>query len=134
MNGETPTQARDALFQQTFLADVVTNPANKLLLDAKKNDLLTGWNPKAPTLLCGGAGDPTVPPSVHMTPTAYAFNNSPTRVATVATVDVDAQIQAAFGGTGGAAVGTPTYVANYHGTYEPPFCLVAARNAFDLVK
>ena len=62
--GETPNQARDALFQSAFLTDSQTNNSNALYLAAKKNDL-TGWSPKAKTLLCGGAGDPTVPPAVH---------------------------------------------------------------------
>ena len=63
--GTAPDVARDAIFQPAFLADVQSNPNNGLIVDAKKNDLL-GWNPKSRTLLCGGAGDPTVPPAVHM--------------------------------------------------------------------
>ena len=63
--GVSPNQARDLVFQPAFLADSQTNPNNGLFLAAQKNDLL-GWNPKSRTLLCGGAGDPTVPPAVHM--------------------------------------------------------------------
>ncbi len=37
-----------------------TAPTNPLRLAAYKNDLRTGWAPNSPTLLCGGAGDPTV--------------------------------------------------------------------------
>ncbi len=135
-NGETPAQARDALFQSAFLADVQTNPNNALFLDAKKNDLF-GWSPRAKTLLCGGAGDPTVPPAVHMVPMKADFDAR--GVTTVSTVDVDAQIQAAFG-PGGTAPTDPasaafaTYYGAYHGTYEPPFCHARARALFDTVK
>ncbi len=62
--GGTPNQARDALFQSAYINDTRTNPNNPLFLAAKKNDLL-GWSPKSRTLLCGGAGDPTVPPQVQ---------------------------------------------------------------------
>jgi hypothetical protein len=135
-NGETPAQARDALFHSAFLTDVQTNPNNTLFLDAKKNDLF-GWSPRAKTLLCGGAGDPTVPPAVHMVPMKADFDAR--GVATVSTVDVDAQIQATYG-PGGKAPTDPTtpayatYFAAYHGTYEPPFCHARARALFDTVK
>ncbi len=135
-NGETPNQVRDALFQSAFLADVQTNPNNALFLDARKNDLL-GWSPRAKTLLCGGAGDPTVPPAVHMVPAKADFDAR--GVTTVTTVDVDAQIQATYG-PGGKAPTDPTtaayatYFGAYHGTYEPPFCHVRARALFDTVK
>ncbi|WP_076998971.1 lipase family protein [Variovorax sp. KK3] len=134
--GGTPNQARDALFQAAYIADVQTNPNNALYLDAKKNDLF-GWNPKAKTLLCGGAGDPTVPPAVHMVPMKADFDSR--GVTTVTTVDVDAQIQATFG-PGGRAPTDPTtaayatYYGAYHGTYEPPFCHARARALFDTVK
>ncbi|NDZ13321.1 esterase [Variovorax sp. WS11] len=135
-NGETPNQARDAVFQSAFLTDVQTNPNNTLFLDAKKNDLL-GWSPRAKTLLCGGAGDPTVPPALHMVAAKADFDAR--GVTTVTTVDVDAQIQATYG-PGGKAPTDPTtaayatYFGAYHGTYEPPFCHVRARALFDTVK
>jgi len=135
-NGETPAQARDLLIQSAFLTDVQTNPGNALFLDAKKNDLF-GWSPRAKTLLCGGAGDPTVPPAVHLVPMKADFDAR--GVTTVTTVDVDAQVQAAFG-PGGKAPTDPTtpafatYYASYHGTYEPPFCHARARALFDTVK
>jgi hypothetical protein len=135
-NGETPDQARDALFQSAFLTDVQTNPNNALFLDGKKNDLF-GWSPRAKTLLCGGAGDPTVPPAVHMLPLKADFDAR--GVTTVSTVDVDAQIQATYG-PGGQAPTDPTtaayatYFGAYHGTYEPPFCHARARALFDTVK
>ena len=135
-NGETPNQARDLLFQPAFLTDVQTNNNNALYLDAKKNDLL-GWTPKAKVLLCGGAGDPTVPPAVHLNVMKADF--AARGVTNVTTVDVDPQIQATYG-TGGVAPIDPTsaayatYYGNYHGTYEPPFCAAQARAFFDTVK
>ncbi|RZL93695.1 MAG: esterase [Variovorax sp.] len=135
-NGETPNQVRDLLFQGAFLTDVQTNPNNPLYLDAKKNDLF-GWSPRAKTLLCGGAGDPTVPTAVHMVPMKADFDAR--GVTTVTTVDVDAQVQAAFG-PGGKAPTDPTsaafatYYGSYHGSYESPFCHARARALFDTVK
>ncbi len=135
-NGETPAQARDALMQPAFLADVQNNPNSGFYLDAKKNDLF-GWTPRALTLLCGGAGDPTVPPSVHLAALKADFDAR--GVKNVATVDVDPQIQANFG-PGGKAPTDPasaayaTYYGAYHGSYEPPFCHAAARKLFDVVR
>ncbi len=135
-NGETPAQARDLLLQAAFLADTQTNNNNVLYLAAKKNDLL-GWNPKAKTLLCGGTGDPTVPPAIHQIVAKADFDS---RVpGAVTSVNVDAIIQATYG-PGGAAPTDPasaafaTYYGRYHGTYEPPLCLAQARAVFDAVK
>lgn len=135
-NGETPNQARDELFQPAFIADVQTNNNNALYLTAKKNDLL-GWTPKAKLLLCGGVGDPTVPPAVHRDVMMADFTAR--GVTNVTSVDVDAAIQAAYG-QGGVAPTDPTtaayaiYYGKYHGTYEPPFCAAQARAFFDTVK
>ena len=74
-SGETPNQARDAVFKTSFTTDAQTSNSSPLYLAAKKNDLL-GWNPKAPVLLCGGADDPTVPPAVHMNPMKGAFDRA----------------------------------------------------------
>ena len=127
--GETPAQARDLIFQAAFLTDVQTNNSNKLYLDAKKNDLI-GWSPKAKTLLCGGAGDPTVPPALHRD--VFYADLVSRGVTTVSTVDVDAQIRATYGAV--LAASPATYYASYHGSYEPPFCAVAARALFDTLK
>ncbi|WP_228536145.1 lipase family protein [Noviherbaspirillum malthae] len=132
----TPNQARDAVFQPAFINDSRTDPNNALFLAAKKNDLL-GWNPRARTLLCGGAGDPTVPPAVHRDVAQADFSSR--GLSNVTSVDVDPQVQAAFG-VGGRAPTDPTsaafanYYGNYHGTYEPPFCHAAARTIFEAVK
>lgn len=132
----SPNAARDLVFQPAFLADVQSNPNNPLFLDAKKNDLL-GWNPKARTLLCGGAGDPTVPPAVHMNVAQADFSSR--GLTNVTSVDVDPAVQAAFGVAGKAptdpaSAAFATYFANYHGTYEPPFCDAQARALFNTVR
>ena len=134
--GGTPTQARDALLQPAFITDSQTNPNSSLFLDAKQNDLL-GWNPKARTLLCGGAGDPTVPPAVHRDVAQADFTSR--GLTNVTSVDVDPQIQAVYGINGKAPTDSSstafaTYYGSYHGTYEPPFCHVAARALFDTLK
>ncbi len=134
--GETPNQARDAVFQAAFLADAQTNVNSPLFLAAKRNDLL-GWNPRARTLLCGGAGDPTVPPAVHQNVAMADFASR--NLTNVTSVDVDPFVQATYG-PGGRAPTDPasaafaTYYSNYHGTYEPPFCHAQARAVFDTVK
>lgn len=134
--GVTPDQARDLVFQPAFITDSQTNNSNPLYLAAKKNDLMD-WSPRTRTLLCGGAGDPTVPPAVHMVPAKAAFDAR--GVTTVTTVDVDPLVRATYG-VGGQAPTDPasaafaTYYGNYHGTYEPPFCHAQARALFDTVR
>lgn len=132
----TPNQARDAVFQPAFITDSQTNPNNALFQAAKRNDLL-GWNPKARTLLCGGAGDPTVPPAVHRDVAQADFSSR--GLTNVTSVDVDPQVQAVYGVSGRAptdptSAAFATYYGNYHGIYEPPFCHVAARAVFDALK
>lgn len=134
--GVTPNQARDALFQPAYLQGSQTNPTHPLAIAAQKNDLF-GWTPKARVLLCGGAGDLTIPPAVHQVPMKADFDRR--GVTNVSTVDVDAFVQAAFG-PGGKAPTDPqsaefaTYYANYHGSYAPPFCHAQARAVFEAVK
>ena len=134
--GGTPNQARDALFQPAFLASAQTSVTDPLYLAAKKNDLL-GWTPKSRVMLCGGAGDPTVPPAVHQTVMKADFDAR--GVSNVTSVDVDAAVQATYG-PGGMAPTDPTsqafavYYGSYHGSYEPPFCHAQARAVFDAVR
>lgn len=134
--GGTPNQARDAVFQPDFITGSQTSTSHPLYLAAKKNDLL-GWTPKARVLLCGGAGDPTVPPAIHQAVMKADFDAR--GVTNVTSVDVDAMVQAAFA-PGGVAPTDPTsaafatYYGAYHGTYEPPFCHAQARALFDAVK
>ena len=133
--GVSPNQARDAIFQPAFLADAQTNSNNPLFLAGKKNDLL-GWNPKSAVLLCGGAGDPTVPPAVHQAAMKADFDSR--GLTNVKSVDVDPFVRATYG-PGGVAPTDPTsaafatYYGNYHGTYEPPFCHAQAKGVFDAV-
>jgi pimeloyl-ACP methyl ester carboxylesterase len=133
--GETPAQARDALFQPAFLTALQTDSTAGSYLNAKKNDLL-GWSPKAKLMLCGGAGDPTVPPAVHQSAMKADFDSR--LLMNVVSVDVDGYVQATFG-PGGAAPTDPTsaafatYYGSYHGTYEPPFCHAQAKALFDSV-
>jgi hypothetical protein len=128
----TPKQAQDALFNLSYLSDVTTNANNKLYLNAKKNDLL-GWSPKARTLLCGGAGDPTVSPAVHQTVMKADFDSR--SLTNVSSTDVDATVRALYyPGTGAyPAADLATYYGNYHGGYEPPLCHKAAKTFFDTV-
>ncbi len=134
--GGTPTQARDAVFQPAFLASAQTSTTDPLYLAAQKNDLL-GWTPKSRVMLCGGAGDPTVPPAVHQAVMKADFDAR--GVTNVTSVDVDAAVQATYG-PGGKAPTDPasaefaTYYGSYHGTYEPPFCHAQARAVFNAVR
>ncbi len=125
INGETPNQARDALFQPAFISDILTNPNNPTFLAAKKNDLLD-WSPKSQTMLCSGSGDPTVPQAMHQTVMKAAFDAK--GLTNVTSVDVHPLIVQTFGPI------TLANIANYHGTYAPPFCHAAAKSLFDAVK
>jgi pimeloyl-ACP methyl ester carboxylesterase len=128
LKGETPEQARTALFQDAFVTDFQTNPNSKLVAAAKKNDLL-GWSPKAKVLLCGGAGDPTVPPAIHQAVMKADFDKR--GLTNVTSVDVDPTIQAIYGAV--LTSSPATYYGSYHGTYEPPLCAAQAKAFFDTV-
>ena len=125
INGETPNQARDALFQPAFTSDILTNPNNPTFLAAKKNDLLD-WSPKSQTMLCSGSGDPTVPQAMHQTVMKAAFDAK--GLTNVTSVDVHPMIVQTYGPI------TMSNIANYHGSYAPPFCHAAAKSLFDAVK
>jgi pimeloyl-ACP methyl ester carboxylesterase len=127
--GGTPNQARDALFQPAFSSDILTNANNATFLAAKKNDLLD-WSPKSPLMLCGGAGDPTVPPLVHQAVMKAAFDAK--GLTNVRSVDVDPSVQYLYGSV--LATDPITYYSKYHGTYEPALCHVEAKKEFDKVK
>ena len=131
--GLTPMQIRNQLFQPGFLADTQSNPNNALFLAAKKNDLL-GWTPRAPVLLCGGVGDPTVPPVLHQQVLKADFDRR--GVTNVESVDVDARIQAIHGPapTDPTSDAFATYYGSYHRYYEPPLCHAQARALFDKVR
>jgi pimeloyl-ACP methyl ester carboxylesterase len=123
----TPAQAEQAMLKSPYIHDLATNPANATIVAAAKQDLLTGWDPKAPTRLCGGAGDPTVKFLINALP---AYNGFISRGDTnVTLVDVDPEVKQAFGHLDPA-----TYNAEYHGTLESPFCALVARQFFDQYK
>ena len=91
----------------------------------------------ARTLLCGGSGDPTVPPALHQVPAKADFDRR--GVTTVTSVDVDPQVRALFGVNGQAptdptSAAFATYFGSYHGTFVPPLCTAAARQLFDAMK
>jgi pimeloyl-ACP methyl ester carboxylesterase len=124
--GGTPEEARDAMFKASYLNDVVNNPKNGSVIAGKKQDLL-GWNPKAPTTLCGGTGDPTVKYYINAQP---AYDDFRSRGGTnVTLVNVDPKIQQKYG-----SVDFAIYNSNYHGTYESPFCCQVAKELFDQYK
>lgn len=125
INGESPNQARDALFQESFSSDIQTNPNNPTFLAAKKNDLLD-WSPKSKTMLCSGSFDPTVPAAVHQSVMMAAFEAK--GLTNVISEDVHPSIALIHGPI------TMANIANYHGTYAPPFCHARARALFDSVK
>ena len=124
--------ALDLIFQPEFLT--ATRAKTSPLYQAGVKNSFIGWTPKAPVLLCGGKGDPVVPPAVHQDVLMADFTAR--GVKNVTSVDVDAQVQAAFG-PGGKAPTDPasaefaTYYGNYHSPYEPTFCYAAARQFFD---
>ena len=125
INGETPNQARDAMFQAAFVSDITANANNPVVAAAKQNDLLD-WAPKAPTMLCGGKNDPTVPPLVHQAVAKAGFDKQ--GLTNVTSVDVDPFIVATYGPI------TMANIGNYHGSYEPPFCHAQALGLFNKVK
>ena len=138
----TPAQARDALMQAAFLADLQNNPANSVVLAAQRNDLL-GWSPQSTMLLCGGAGDPVVRTALHFDAMKTDLDARGASVVNglmrVTAVDVDAQVQALYA-PGGVAPTDPlsaeyaVYFDSYHGVYEPPLCHLQARALFDTVR
>ena len=131
--GGGPAQARSALMQRDYVTAVRTQAGHPARRHAKRNDLLE-WSPRAPTLFCGAAEDPTVPPALHQGVAVAGFARR--GLTNISTVDVDRQVQSTFG-PGGVAPPVPglaeyvTYYANYHAIYERPFCDAQARAWFD---
>jgi pimeloyl-ACP methyl ester carboxylesterase len=126
--GGTPVQAQDALFDRSWLQAIKDDPAHPMRVAAARNDLLD-WTPAAPVLLCGGAGDPTVPPVMHQDVLMADFTAR--GVSNVTSIDVDPQIQAIYGPGGPAELDPVTLYSSYHGVLEPPLCLAAARTFFE---
>lgn len=121
-----PAVARDEIFKSAYLADLANNSNNATIVAAKKQDLL-GWDPKAPTKLCSGSGDPVVKFSIN---TQAAYDDFHSRGgANVSLVDVNATIEAIYGSV--LTNDPATYYKNYHSAYEAPLCASEARKFFD---
>ena len=127
--GGTPAQARDAMLKSSYLNDLTNNTSNGAIVAAKKQDLL-GWNPKAPTILCGGLHDPTVKFPINAQATYDAFRSR--GGANVALVDVDPKIQQTYQSV--YINDFQTYNNSYHAQYEPLFCTQVAKEMFDQYK
>jgi pimeloyl-ACP methyl ester carboxylesterase len=127
--GGTPAEARDTMFVASYLNNLATDPNNATIIAGKKQDLL-GWNPQAPTILCGGLNDPTVKFSINA---QAAYNDFRSRGgANVNLVDVDTKVQLKYGRV---LASNPTlYWNSYHAQYEPPLCTQVAKDLFDLYK
>lgn len=122
----TPIQAQQAMFQSAYLKDLAYNPNNTTVAAARKQDLL-GWDPKAPTALCGGSADPTVNFSINA---QTVYNDFRSRGGTnVTLVDVDWEIRQTYG-----TLDPATYSSNYHGALEAPFCIQVVKQFFDVYK
>jgi pimeloyl-ACP methyl ester carboxylesterase len=125
----TPAEAQKAMFTAAFITDLATNPANGTIVAARKQDLL-GWNPKAPTTLCGSSDDPVVSFATNGQAVYADFQSR--GLTNVSIVDVAAKVRQTFGSV--LASDPATYQSNYHGAYEAPFCIAVARQFFDQYK
>ncbi len=143
-------------YRANYLADALANPdglftgttglpsptaTNGLRKDLAANDL-RGYKPSAPTMLCGGIGDPVVYYPLNTavmqqewgnpTPTLFSLNvDSPTPASSGPTVAF-APIQQAFTSWKTNtinSVGQSGEVAQYHGTVGA-YCALAAREFF----
>ena len=120
-----PATARDEIFKPAFLADLATNPNSATAVAARKQDLF-GWNPRAPTTLCGGSEDPVVSFSINAQMAYRDFTSRGVSPVTLKLVDVDSRILRMYG-----TKDHQTLIDNYHQTYEPPFCYQVAKALFD---
>ncbi len=132
MPNGTPDEARADLMQPAFVQTMRADDSAPISVAARKNTLL-GWKPRGRVLLCGAAADPTIPPAVHQVPMRAHFA---AQGVTVDSVDVDPDIQAAFGPvpTDPASAEYADYYGNYHDPHELLTCLVKARELFDRVR
>ncbi|MBU1419782.1 MAG: lipase family protein [Proteobacteria bacterium] len=123
-----PATAKDTIFKPSYLTDLATNPNNPTVVAAKKQDLF-GWNPKAPTTLCGGLEDPVVSFSINAQLAYDDFTRRGVSPVTLKLVDVDSRIKRMYG-----SKDHQTFIDNYHQNYEPPFCYQEAKELFDQYK
>jgi hypothetical protein len=130
----------DGGFPNTTTGVPAAAPSNTLRQDFKTNDL-RNWSPSAPTLLCGGDGDPTVFYLNTQLMQGYWAANPPPAPVTV--LDVDSavgpgdpyatikQIFAAAKAAVALAQGQTGVLEEYHTALVPPFCLSAVKPFFD---
>jgi dienelactone hydrolase len=143
-------------YRGTYLSDALANPDGgfpnvttglpaaapgvTLRQELKGNDQ-RNWSPGAPTLLCGGDGDPTVfffnttlmqsywsahPPPIA--PVVLDLDSAPTTNDPYATLKSEFAAAKALVELDG---GQPAVLAAYHATLVPPFCISAVKSFFD---
>jgi pimeloyl-ACP methyl ester carboxylesterase len=122
----TPRQAQKAMFTAAYIKDLASNPKNATTVAAVKQNQLN-WNPQGPTRMCGSSDDPTVSFATNAQ-TAYKGFRSRS-LTNVSLVDVAPRVRKAFASV--LESSPATFQANYHGSYEPPFCMAVARHFFD---
>lgn len=129
-----PELTRNLLMQPDYVHVVQDSPDHPLVRVAERNSLID-WIPQAPTLICYGIDDRTVPPELHSLRLKQAFQTS--GVVNASFVDVDPQVRQIFG-TDGAPPTTPeamaTYLGSYHDFFVPPLCMAAARQFFNQLR
>ncbi len=123
-----PATARDAIFKPAYLTDLATTPDNSTAVAARRQDLF-GWNPKAPTTLCGGSEDATVSFTINAQRAYDDFTSRGVSPVTLELMDVDSKIKRMYGSND-----HHTFINNYHQNYEPPFCYQVAKELFDQYK
>jgi hypothetical protein len=133
----------------TVISNVAALSPGLALRKALTQNDLRNWTPTAPTLLCGGAQDPTVfwintqPKQDYLTthaPSSSAYSvldlDSPETpadpyAALQTKFEVARQAVAALAVVQGASDGGASAVANaYHSTLVPSFCLAAVTSFF----
>jgi pimeloyl-ACP methyl ester carboxylesterase len=136
----SPSDAAYALFDLGFLGTLsqlssVSDPSQvtgtaasvvyDLAMDAADNTLLN-WAPTSKLMLCGGANDPVVRPSIHQQ--AFATKHPSAKL-----VDVDKDVAKIYitAHPGQAAdVSNPQYMASYHGSSEALACHFRTQDYF----
>jgi hypothetical protein len=138
----------DGGWPTTTTGVAATSPALRLRQALKLNDL-RNWTPTAPTLLCGGSGDPTVFWFNTQLMQGYWSSRTPAPAA-VQVLDLDSaasagdpysgvktqfasakQVTAALAVAQGATDGGAAAVVDaYHAGLLPPFCLAAVSDFF----
>lgn len=129
-----PELTRSLLMQPEYVAAVRDSPDHPLVRAAARNSL-TDWIPQAPTLVCFGSDDLTVPTELQSLRLKQVFEAR--GVANANFADVDPLIRQIFG-TDGAPPADPearaVYLASYHDHFVPPLCMAASRQFFNQLR